>query len=273
MAESRITQATPHTAKQHQHARSPRSKRRRSSKNAVHPDTQHLLNWAAGASKRAVVPFATEFIRRDDSRSPPLARLLRAGGGRGGEVSLKLYLTMNLFAAHSPFDIRPLPARVWSEMLGLPKPETNGARRINEALTHLEQQKLIRLSERRQGKPAKAQLLSHTGSGEQYSRPTRHYANLPVRFWQNCWIVTLSGRAIALLLVLLDLQRGKDRAEGAWIRPDKARRYYGLSEDTWSRAVKELSEAGIVSVTREKHGERWEWVRMRNKYRVDIKRL
>ena len=32
--------------------------------------------------------------------------------------------------------------------------------------------------------------------------------------------------------------------------------------------MKELKEAGIIIVTREKHGELWDFVRLRNKYKV-----
>lgn len=271
MTSNRIVRASPASAQHHQQRRSPRSKRNQFSKKVVHPDTHRRLAWAVDASKRNVVPFAARFIRGDDRQPPPLAKLLR--GGRGGEVRLKLYLSMNLLATHEPYDVRSLPARVWAEMLGLRKPYSNGARRVTEAITRLELERLIQIPERRQGKPVKPQLLSQRGDGAPYSRPTKGYANLPVTFWRNSWIVRLSGRAIALLLILLDLQGGKTRAKGAWIRPSDARRTYGLSEDTWTRGVRELQAAGIVRVTREKHGEPWEWIRMRNKYFVRVARL
>ena len=92
--------------------------------------------------------------------------------------------------------------------------------------------------------------------------------NLPVAFWKNGWIVRLSGRAIALLLILKDVVGGRDPQQGVYVRPDNARLQYGLSEDTWSRGVKELKEAGLIVVTREKHGDLWDFVRIRNKYKV-----
>lgn len=271
MANNGIVPTTPTSTKHHQQARSTRSKRNQSSKNVVQPHTHRRLAWAVDASKRHVVPFAATFIRTDDGQLPPLAKLLQ--GGRGGEVRLKLYLSMNLLATHEPHDVRSLPARVWAEMLGLRNPKTNGARRVNEAITRLEQQRLIKVPERRQGKPVKPQLLSQRGNGGSYSRPTKGYTNLPVAFWRNHWIIRLSGRAIALLLILLDLQGGKSRAKGAWVRPSDARRSYGLSEDTWTRGVRELQAARIVRVKREKQGEPWEWIRMRNKYFVRPARL
>jgi len=37
--------------------------------------------------------------------------------------------------------------------------------------------------------------------------------------------------------------------------------------------VKELKEAGLITVTREKHGEIWDFVRLRNMYKVDVSRF
>lgn len=270
------TPASPQSAQHHQHARSSRNKRSRFSKIPVHPDAQRLLDWAVKTSKRRVVPFATEFIRAENNDvQSPLSRFVRGdgGGGRGGEVRLKLYLSINLIAARKPFDVRPLPARVWAEMLNLPQPETNGARRISKALTWMQQQGFIHIEDRRSGKPPRLYLLSQEGDRRPYSRPTRNWVNIPVEFWQNHWIAKLSGRATALFLILLDLQGGKSRASGAWERPDVARWRYGISQDTWNRGVRELQEAGIVHVTREKRGERWDWVRVRNIYLVNTDRL
>jgi len=240
-------------------------------KNSLTNDTRRLLDWVVTTSKREVVPLAKDFIRRDDGQPPPLATLMR--GGRGGEVRLKLFLSMNLLAVRDPFDVRPLPARVWAEMLNLPNPETNGARRVNEAITWLQRHKLISIDDRRPGQPPRVYLRSHIGNGEPYSRPRSTWVNLPVTFWKNGWIVRLSGRALALLLILLELVGGRDPQQGAYVRPDKARFQYGLSEDTWSRGVKELKEAGLIIVTREKHGELWDFVRLRNKYRVNDSRF
>ncbi len=235
-------------------------------KNTVTTDGRRLLHWVVTTSRRSVVPLAKDFIRRDDGRPPPLATLMR--GGRGGEVRLKLFLSMNLLATSDPFDVRPQPARVWAEMLNLPSPKINGARRVSEAIASLQQHKLISIDNRRRGRPRRVYLRSHTGDGKPYSRPRSTWVNLPVTFWTNGWIVRLSGRAIALLLILSELVGEKDREQGAHVRPDRARLQYGLSEDTWTRGVKELKEAGIIIVTREKHGELWDFVRLRNKYKV-----
>jgi hypothetical protein len=190
-------------------------------------------------------------------------------GGRGGGVRLKVYLSMSLIAVRQPYDVK-LPARVWAEMLDLPDPEQNGARRVADAIDWLEHHRLIAVA-RNAGAPADVRLLSQLGDGGHYSRPSQRWVNVPVSFWQRGWIATLSGKAVALLLVLLDLQGG--RAEPQWIAPRIARERYELSPDTWTRATKELSANGLLSVGRTPQGEVWDWRRLRNTYWVDLEAL
>jgi len=83
------------------------------------PQALQLLRDLVKRSQRATgVPFAEAFIRRaaDTDPAPPLTRLMR--GGQGGEVRLKLYLTMSLLAVRAPFDLPAIAARSW------PKPST-----------------------------------------------------------------------------------------------------------------------------------------------------
>jgi hypothetical protein len=158
-------------------------------------------------------------------------------------------------------------------MLGLPVPETAGARRIGDAISWLSAEKLIYVENQGSGKPVRVRLLDQGGTGRPYERPRGVYVNLPVEFWKNGWVAQLSAKAIALLIVLLDMQGGKRREKGAWVAPQTARLTYGLSADTWGRAVRELVAIGLVKVTREKHGKHWEWIRVRNTYQVNRQRL
>jgi hypothetical protein len=131
-------------------------------------------------------------------------------GGQGGEVRLKLYLTMSLLAVGPPFDIKPIPARSWAAALDIDGPAHNGARRVSDAIGWLVEHKLL-LAERRQGAPGTVRLLSQDGTGGPYTRPTpsARYVRLPLGIWDEGWIVRLSGTALALLIVLLDLQGGR----------------------------------------------------------------
>src|SRR5215218_496398 len=74
-------------------------------------ESLRLLRWIVTRSKRSSgLPLAEAFLRRADPSDPPppLARMMR--GGQGGEVRLKLYLTMSLLAVSPPYDIKPVPA-------------------------------------------------------------------------------------------------------------------------------------------------------------------
>jgi hypothetical protein len=214
------------------------------------------------------VQLAESFIRRADSSSspPPLAILLR--GGQGGEVRLKLYLTMLLLAVRQPFDIKdPIPARSWAAVLGIVDPEHNGARRVGDAITWLADHKFL-ATERRQGTPGAVRLLNPDLSGGPYERPTPkgRYVTLPIGLWNQGWIARLSGTALALLIVLLDMQGG--RGEAQWVSPAQARRRYDLSPDTWTKALKELKALGLVIVSRRPQGSTFNYQRMRNAYWV-----
>ncbi len=233
-----------------------------------------LLNWLVNRSRRTTgLPLAEPFVRRAEASAPapPLARLLR--GGQGGEVRLKLYLTMSLLAVNPPYDIaQPVPARSWAEMLDLPDPGRNGARRVNDAIDWLADNKLI-VSERRQGTPGAVRLLSQDGSGEPYTRPrgSERYVRLPLGLWQDGWVVRLSGAALALLIILMDMQGARARA--SWVSPAQARARYDLSPDTWTKGVQELEAFELVNVVKKPQGDFFDYKRMRNSYWVSVEKI
>ena len=225
------------------------------------------------------------FLRNDEGSrgTPPLALVLR--GGRGGEVRLKLLLGLIWAAGGSrKGDDRHMtnayPASAWATLLDLPDPEGNGQRRIRDATQWLEAHKFIR-AHREPGKPTVLQILREDGSGKDYTDPAddiskikdeskkwqEFYVALPDTFWTDGWAVTLSGRALAILLVLGQVTYTK--TQRGYVSPRKARERYDLSEDTWSRGVAELKAHGIVEVFRRPVQENvFELRRLRNEYRL-----
>jgi hypothetical protein len=233
------------------------------SSGARSPESRQQLNSIVARSKRTSgAPLPWEFVRASPATAsgPPLAQLLR--GGRGGEVRLKLYLSMTLLAAHDPHDIRGMPSRFWAEALGLPDPAGTGARRISKALAWLAEHRYISVMGER-GAPVTATLLSVTNPGQPYARPRGRYIVLPVEFWANEWAVELAGAEVALLLVLLEVLGGKTTPQ--WL-PGTRKREYGLSDDTWTRASKGLVGLGLLETARIPQGEGFNFRRMRTTY-------
>lgn len=218
---------------------------------------------AAGGARSAAVRF--RFIARKNPAgvSPPLARLLRGGGGRGGTARLRLYLSMLWLARNEDAPVFSYPAHQWARLLGLDDPDTTGARRVQESLRWLNSENFVRL-ERRRGAPSNIHLLDDAGSGKPYTspgllvkalakRPTEleeHlYVQLSAAFWTRGWVRELSGAAVAMYLVLLHEQRG-DPDKSVWIAPSVGHDVYDLSDETRRKGLNELVKHEMASVRR-----------------------
>lgn len=245
----------------------------KSSATAVTAESCRLLFELVRMSSRTIgVRFPAAFVWDEQGQDPPLARILRGGrGGRGGDVRLKLYLTMTMLAARPPYEIRSIPARIWAEVLGLPDPERKGARRIGDALDFLAGQKLIQVTGR-QGSPRRVVLRSPTGDDAAYRWRGSSHISVPLGFWANEWIYELTGSSVALLLVLQDLRGNRQPTEPPWLSTDE-KRHYGLSESTWTRATRELIGNGLLSVERRSQGLDFDRRRLRNTYWLHLERL
>jgi hypothetical protein len=224
------------------------------------------LHRIVDKSRRSSVPLPRPFIRDADAEEgPPLARILR--GGQGGEVKLKVLLTMHLEGVREPNNVSGVPA-YWALTLGLEDPHGNGARRVRDAIAWLAAQSFIRID--RGGPQPECFLLSPLGDGGAYHRPNpaEGYIRVPTAMWHNGWIATLSGTALALWLILADLQGGRE-AQDVWVQPDEARERYRLSEDTFTKGISELERHHLVRVTKQPQGvDEAYYNRVRNAYRL-----
>jgi len=229
----------------------------------------HLERLVQVSKRQKGIQLPVPFVRAANG-VPPLVRFIR--GGHGGEVRLKLYLTVTLLATKAPYEItREIAGRTWAEMLGLPNPDINGARRITDALAWLHRERFLEV-QRRSGRPPTLRMLDPTGDGTPYRRPTMPYITLPVGYWDEQWITVLSGIGTALLIVLLDLVGGRRRDPSQSLSAAERTRY-GLSADSWTRATKELRDHGIINATREVGSSGLEWRRVRNVYSVNSAQL
>ncbi len=177
-----------------------------------------------------------------------------------------------------------VPAHAVAELLDLDAPEAAGQRRVRDAAGWLEQQGLITV-DRDPGRPLTITLQREDSSGKPYISPLRapkskstgklagvHWSILlPSAFWTNGWALALSTPALALLLIMLDLERADGRH--AWITPELAQDRYCISEDSWTRGVAELEGHGLVRVHRQPVSASLGWQRTRNTYKLRLRRL
>lgn len=245
----------------------------------------------ARMGKRNHAPIRTTFIgsyalsQEKPDAVPPMARILR--GGRGGEVRLKLELSFLWFAVNPPHDLT-FPSRVWATLIGLDDPEGRGTRRVRQAITALAAENLIRVVGQA-GRPNKIFLLDEGGNdnsyvlpGEAYNKSKgsgqewRHrYIQIPDTLWTNGWVATLSGAALAMLLVLFAELGQKDASKtDIWFSPSQAKKIYGLSEDTRSKGLRELRGAGLITARkRSASKDVLDFRRLRNMYRIELEKF
>lgn len=227
----------------------------------------------------------TSFVERrdargaDESEPTPLALMMR--GGRGGEVRLKLLLSVLWIAVQPPHDVT-FPARVWAELIGLPEPETSGARRVRAAFVWLTDHGFLRAT-RTTGKATTLTVQEESLRGVSYTVPgaklasikatnsnedpaAHRYIKVPRELWENGWIAVLTTPALAMLLVLLT-HSASGNEEDLWFSVGFADARYRLSEDTRIRGLNELRRLELVTVRRKPIGRnRLDVSRLRNTY-------
>lgn len=217
---------------------------------------------------------------------PPLAALLR-GGGRGGQLRLKLYLSLLWVCASEPFETS-MPARAWAALLGLPDPDDRGVRRIHEATRDLRTKGLIQVRERG-GHPNALVLLDESGSGEPYRSPAslynqlrnaqvtsrerlrpHQYFKIPSSIWTAGYIQRLGGPGMAMLLVLLCERVANN---DVWFSPGVAHQRFALASSTRSMGLQQLRQEGLISTRSEVISEDGNYIsfqRRRNVHRLTI---
>lgn len=224
-------------------------------------DAIEALRRAVARSKRhAGVPLPPGFIRRSDGEVPTSARLMKSN-----EIRLKLYLNYAMQATKAPFTFPNRPTSFWATALDLP-PET-GHRRVNDARKWLLRNQLIKPAELPDGKNGLI-LLHPDGSGKDWEKSrSGRYISIPLGLWQNGWIIRLSGRALAVLLALLERTGGTDSTSGEMMDGHR-RSQYKLSPDTWTRGTQELEGLGVIKTSLRRFGDDEYMVRNRVFYEV-----
>ena len=199
-------------------------------------------------SQRLRVPLRMSFVQQGhgaETRPGLLAELVRNHDERG----LDLYLLMMAVATAEPFKAQ-YEAATWARAVGL---QGAGAlTTVSRAWSRLAGLGLIERGRARakiEGewrRVASVAPLSEDGLRQPYHRPPgtpddRYFA-LPVEYWLNGWHRRLPFAAKALLLVSLSL----DRTGGFTLPAERAKDWYGVSEDTAERGLNKLREVGLI---------------------------
>jgi len=226
------------------------------------------LEKAVRKSKRSSsVRLPVEFARAAGDDDPPLARMMR--GGQGGESRLRVYLLVRMMATAAPHHLS-ITATDAAACLDFPDPPTVGARRVNAAFKALASDDLRLIAIKAPpGRTRTLEILNPDGSGLAWddTKLRAPYITLPITLWRKGWLLALSGRAVAILIVLKELTAGR-KSDGAWVDGIR-KRQYGFSDDTWTRASKELKDRGLLTVERHTYQSQGE-PRQRNLYQLNL---
>lgn len=229
-----------------------------------------LRQWDSRSGRTGdTVSLPVRFVRDARTERPPLAQMVSSGFG---DVRLNVYLALVLRATQPPHDVKqnPLPRR-WAEMLALSDPPGAGARRVRAAFRWLAERNWIETVPR-VGRSPEVRLLNVSGDRTAFVPKGPRWVGVPRTLWTEGWVLELPARAVALLLVLLELQGGRSEQDQLYV-DNQRRSEYGLSGDTWTRATHDLEHHKILTVRRMPLGDEYHPERRRNTFWVNVDRL
>lgn len=229
-----------------------------------------IEDWAG---RRVTAPVRKWFVRSLNGEAPMLSVLYSGpgGGGRSGYVSIKVLLSLLWKTSKPPFQT-VMTAPALAELIDLPDPRGNGARRVRDSLKALAAANLIRLVPRPGTSPL-IQLMNETGNGEEYSLPSTSYVQsqlkkpnkdpvtdpnlyfqLPAELWTEGFMQTLKGPGLVMLLILLAEQANKNPV---WFSGTEFIDRYRISPSTRTKGTKELVDLGLLTLTSVPLPETW----------------
>lgn len=181
-------------------------------------------------------------------------------GGRSGYISIKVLLTIIWKTSKPPFET-VMTAPAIAELLDLPDPTGNGARRVRDALKQLADANLIRLAHRPGTSPI-IHLLNETGYGNDYTLPSSSYVQgrikrpnqdpvtdpnlyfqLPAELWTEGFMQKLKGPGLVMLLILLAEQANK---KPVWFSGEEFSDRYRISPSTRTKGTQELLDLDML---------------------------
>lgn len=208
----------------------------------AHEDARRLIQGAVSRSKRSTTVQLPIAFARLEGGSTPLRHIQQDGRGEG--LRLRLFLLMVMMATKAPHRLPGRAPSAYARALDLPDPAGEGARRVNQSQRWLANHRYI--ARDTSCRPATVAILKCDGSGQPWEgREGNRWITIPIELWADGWILSLSGRALALYIVIRELTGGRPAGTSV---PKRRRAEYGFSYDTWKRGGDELEEAGLLRV-------------------------
>lgn len=217
------------------------------------PDRAALLAETLAITGRNGVPIRTRFVQRSvteasKDRGSMLSTLVK---GRSANALDAFLLIHAVASAHAPYGAW-VAVTNWVRLMELDQRTGTGVGADGKKAARTQWSKLatklveLRLIRRGHGlHKVGYTLLDESGSGEEYVRPVDHnehgtWFTVPHMYWLSGFDRTLSLAAKAMLLVALS---SKPRFR---LPPERVPEWYGFSESTARRGLKELIDAGIL---------------------------
>lgn len=207
---------------------------------------QETIEGLLRGFRRQFVPIRKSFVQQGrgmDTQAGPLAAFLTGRDSRG----LDAYLLLHAMACAAPWNC-DLPSGFWVRALGIVDPTKSGVAALNPARPTVSKI-MRRLVDRQLVDRARVKrrssliLLREDGSGAPYKHPhatKEQWFQLPHDYWYDGYYRTLSLPAKVMLLIALE------RPDGFNLPQRKAPRWYGVSEDTADRGLRELRTVGLL---------------------------
>lgn len=152
---------------------------------------------------------------------------------------------MHAMASAHPWNCK-LPSEAWVGALGLAENDVamdSAKAAVSKTMRRLEQRKLI--TRRRSKRLSDITLQKEDGSGDDYKHPIESgepYFQLPYAYWHEGHYTSLHLPAKVMLLIALSLQAGFN------LPYDRARDWYGVSQDSAEKGLRELRRRNLLSV-------------------------
>ncbi len=210
--------------------------------------TNDTVDAIAGSTQRDAFPLRRAFLQQKQggkSNPGPLASFVAAGDRTG----LLLYCLAVTKASKSPWDVS-LHSVVWARALGFTNPTGQAARgRVSKTWSRLVDRKLVSRSRRQ--RMAEFTLLREDGSGEDYTRPTSNFINVPHSLWTegpegDRWYRVLDLPELTFLLI------GLSNLDFFPLPAERGPEYYGISADTIQRGYQGLRRKGLLTVDKKR---------------------